>query len=79
MVLALALAGGATVAGLRWLAVVGQTAAVRAQFDAFLSRHPRFAAQPVAVPLGAPRGQGTRLTPYRDGTDGFFIACATFA
>lgn len=50
-----------------------------AQFDAFLSRHPRFAAQPVAVPLGAPRGQGTRLTPYRDGTDGFFIACATFA
>lgn len=46
------------------------------QFDAFLERHPSFAPVPVALPLGAPRGQGFRLTPYRDGTDGFFIARA---
>jgi 16S rRNA (cytosine967-C5)-methyltransferase len=28
------------------------------------------------LPLGIPRGQGIRLSPLRDGTDGFFIACA---
>lgn len=50
-----------------------------AQFDALLLRHPQLAAQRIVLPLGAPRGQGVRLTPYRDGTDGFFIACATFA
>lgn len=49
------------------------------QFDALLARHPRLAAQTIALPLGSPRGQGLRLSPYRDGTDGFFIACATFA
>jgi len=49
------------------------------QFDACLARHPRLTAQPPALPLGIARGQGMRLTPYRDGTDGFFIACATFA
>ena len=47
------------------------------QFDAFLARHPRFAAAPLELPLGTARGQGVRLTPFRDGTDGFFIACAT--
>jgi 16S rRNA (cytosine967-C5)-methyltransferase len=47
------------------------------QFDAFLARHPRFAAAPLELPLGTARGQGLRLTPFRDGTDGFFIACAT--
>ena len=46
------------------------------QFDAFLQRHSRFAAQPLALPLGRARGQGVRLSPYHDGTDGFFIACA---
>ena len=45
-------------------------------FAAFLARHPGFAARPLALPLGAPRGGGVRLTPWRDGTDGFFIACA---
>jgi 16S rRNA (cytosine967-C5)-methyltransferase len=50
-----------------------------AQFDAGLARHPRLTAQAPALPVGATRGQGIRLTPYRDGTDGFFIACATFA
>lgn len=49
------------------------------QFDSFLARHPRFTAQHLGLPLGEPRGQGIRLTPYRHGTDGFFIACATFA
>lgn len=47
------------------------------QFDAFLARHPRFAAAPLELPLGTARGRGMRLTPFRDGTDGFFIACAT--
>jgi 16S rRNA (cytosine967-C5)-methyltransferase len=50
-----------------------------AQFDVLLSRQRNLAAQPVSLPLGQARGQGIRLTPYRDGTDGFFIACATFA
>ena len=46
------------------------------RFDAFLRRHPILTAQPLALPLGAARGQGWRLSPYRDKTDGFFIACA---
>ena len=46
------------------------------QFDAFLARHGKFASTRPDLPLGQPRGAGTRLTPYRDGTDGFFIACA---
>ena len=46
------------------------------RFDAFLQRHPTLTAQPLALPLGAARGQGWRLSPYRDKTDGFFIACA---
>lgn len=46
------------------------------QFDAFLTRHPGFEAQPLGLPAGSGRGQGVRLTPFRDGTDGFFIACA---
>ena len=47
------------------------------QFAAFLARRQRFAAAPVALPLGAARGRGVRLSPYHDGTDGFFIARAT--
>lgn len=46
------------------------------QFDAFLARRPGFVAAPPPLPLGIARGQGWRLTPLRDGTDGFFIACA---
>lgn len=49
------------------------------QFDGFLARHPNFAASPVTLPLGAARGQGMRLSPLHDGTDGFFIACACLA
>ena len=50
-----------------------------AQFDAFLARHPRLVATPAQVPLGVQRGQGTRLSPFHDGADGFFIACAAFS
>ncbi|MFW2350384.1 RsmB/NOP family class I SAM-dependent RNA methyltransferase [Qipengyuania sp.] len=46
------------------------------QFDAFLARHPNVAGRAPDVPLGRPRGKGMRLTPFHDGTDGFFIACA---
>jgi len=46
------------------------------QFDAFLARHANFTARPLSLPLGRPRGKGMRLTPFHDGTDGFFIACA---
>ena len=46
------------------------------QFDAFLQRHPALTAQPLALPLGSERGKGTRLSPFEDDTDGFFIACA---
>lgn len=49
------------------------------RFDAFLDRHPDFAPQPLALPLGRPRGNGVRLTPFSDQTDGFFIACAAKA
>ena len=31
-------------------------------------------ADALALPAGRPQGQGVRLTPYHDGTDGFFIA-----
>lgn len=46
------------------------------QFDAFLAAQPAFRTDPLDLPLGEGRGQGTRLTPFRDGTDGFFIARA---
>ncbi|MGB3710620.1 MAG: RsmB/NOP family class I SAM-dependent RNA methyltransferase [Erythrobacter sp.] len=46
------------------------------RFDSFLSRHEGWQAEPVPIAPGTPRGMGVRLTPYRDGTDGFFIAIA---
>ena len=46
------------------------------QFDAFLDRHNIFSAQDFPLPAGRKRGNGLRLTPYHDGTDGFFIARA---
>ena len=49
------------------------------QFDAFVARDPRFTATPLVLPLGTARGEGVRLSPFHDGTDGFFIACATSA
>ena len=47
------------------------------QFDAFLTRHPAWRAQALDLGAGTPRGQGVRLSPARDGTDGFFIGRAT--
>ncbi len=44
------------------------------QITAFLARHSDWRAEPLPVPAGLPRGSGFRLTPYHDGTDGFFIA-----
>lgn len=46
------------------------------QFDGFLSRHPGWQPAAMDLPAGLARGKGTRLTPFHDGTDGFFIACA---
>ena len=46
------------------------------QFEAFLARHPQLQPRAMALPLGQARGQGIRLAPAHDGTDGFFIACA---
>ena len=45
------------------------------RIDDFLGRNPEWKALEPDVPAGAPRGQGVRLTPQADGTDGFFIAC----
>lgn len=45
------------------------------QVEAFLSANPGWTATAPALPLGRPRGNGVRLTPFHDGTDGFFIAC----
>src|SRR5690606_29439332 len=42
--------------------------------DAFLAAHPGWRAEAPDLPLGSPRGHGIRLTPFHDGTDGFFIA-----
>ena len=44
------------------------------QIAAFLADHPDWQAETLSLPLGTPRGPGIRLTPSRDGTDGFFIA-----
>jgi 16S rRNA (cytosine967-C5)-methyltransferase len=49
------------------------------QVAAFLSAHPEWRADPPHLPLGTPRGTGIRLTPFHDGTDGFFIARLTKA
>ncbi|WP_296716279.1 RsmB/NOP family class I SAM-dependent RNA methyltransferase [Erythrobacter sp.] len=45
------------------------------RITAFLTRHPGWQAEPLALPLGRARGLGHRLDPHHDGTDGFFIAC----
>ena len=44
------------------------------QIAAFLGGNAGWAAEALALPLGQARGSGLRLSPYRDGTDGFFIA-----
>ena len=45
------------------------------QCAAFLQRHPTWRAAPPQLPAGTVRGGGVRLSPARDETDGFFIAC----
>lgn len=45
-----------------------------AQVDAFLTAHPGWRVEMPALPLGRARGQGMRLTPAHDATDGFFVA-----
>jgi 16S rRNA (cytosine967-C5)-methyltransferase len=44
------------------------------QAAAFLASGLGWRTDPPALPLGTPRGTGIRLTPFHDGTDGFFIA-----
>jgi 16S rRNA (cytosine967-C5)-methyltransferase len=44
------------------------------QIAGFLARHGDWRPSPPDLPAGSPRGSGIRLTPYRDGADGFFIA-----
>lgn len=44
------------------------------QAEAFLQRHPEWASRTPELPAGTPRGQGLRLSPAHDATDGFFIA-----
>ena len=42
--------------------------------EGFLQRHKGWSAQAPAMPLGRERGPGMRITPFHDGTDGFFVA-----
>jgi 16S rRNA (cytosine967-C5)-methyltransferase len=45
------------------------------RITAFLTRHPGWQVERLALPLGREHGAGWRLDPLHDGTDGFFIAC----
>ncbi len=45
-----------------------------AAIDRFRTEHPGWRAEPVDLPAGRPHGDGWRLTPAADGTDGFFVA-----
>ena len=44
------------------------------QIAAFLTRHADWRAEAPALGAGTPRGQGLRLDPLHDQTDGFFVA-----
>ncbi len=44
------------------------------RISGFLAAHPGWQARALELPLGRARGEGIRLTPCHDGTDGFFIA-----
>ena len=46
------------------------------RFAAFLQGHAAWQADVPDIPVGSPRAQGIRLSPFHDGTDGFFIARA---
>jgi len=45
------------------------------QADAFLQSHPEWRDIEVDLPIGRPYRKGTLLTPYHDGTDGFYFTC----
>lgn len=44
------------------------------QVERFLAAQPGWSAMPLDTPAGRPRGDGLRLTPHHDTTDGFFVA-----
>ncbi|WP_313534869.1 RsmB/NOP family class I SAM-dependent RNA methyltransferase [Sphingomonas sp.] len=44
------------------------------QVERFVAAHPGWAAVRLDAPAGRPRGEGLRLTPLHDTTDGFFVA-----
>lgn len=44
------------------------------QIDAFLARQTGWRAEAPGIGAGTPRGAGLRLSPWHDGTDGFFVA-----
>ncbi|GAA0663271.1 16S rRNA (cytosine967-C5)-methyltransferase [Sphingomonas insulae] len=44
------------------------------QIDDFLTDYPGWLADTSDLPAGRGRGRGTRLDPFHDGTDGFFVA-----
>lgn len=46
----------------------------KTRVEAFLQRHEGWSAAAPAMPLGRERGAGKRITPFHDGTDGFFVA-----
>ncbi|HEU0044721.1 RsmB/NOP family class I SAM-dependent RNA methyltransferase [Sphingomonas sp.] len=46
----------------------------RGQVAAFLADRPDWAADPLDLPAGRAHGDGWRLDPAHDGTDGFFVA-----
>jgi 16S rRNA (cytosine967-C5)-methyltransferase len=46
----------------------------KTRVEAFLQRHEGWSAAPLAMPLGREHGAGKRVTPFHDGTDGFFVA-----
>ncbi|HEY9092928.1 RsmB/NOP family class I SAM-dependent RNA methyltransferase [Parasphingorhabdus sp.] len=45
------------------------------QADAFLQSRPEWRDIEVDLPIGRPYRKGTLLTPYHDGTDGFYFTC----
>ncbi|MEP2102135.1 MAG: RsmB/NOP family class I SAM-dependent RNA methyltransferase [Parasphingorhabdus sp.] len=45
------------------------------QAEAFLKNHPKWRDIEVDLPIGRPYRKGTLLTPYQDGTDGFYFTC----
>lgn len=46
----------------------------KSRIDAFLARNGGWKALELTLPLGRKHGEGLRLTPSHDGTDGFFVA-----